>query len=79
MPRRPSWYDHNNPSKFLAALWKVRHFCTSAEATLPHTKQPGSMMLVDAIKSAIDDWAEHEMGARDYFWGMPHSAGCKHS
>jgi len=32
-------------------------------------------MLIEAIKTAIDDWAECEMGARDYFYGRGHSIG----
>jgi hypothetical protein len=28
-----------------------------------------------AIKTAIDDWAEREMGARDFFYGKSHSIG----
>ena len=46
---------------------------------MPHAKVPGSLMLIEAIKSAIDDYAECEMGHREYFWGRPHSAGCKHT
>jgi hypothetical protein len=33
---------------------------------LPHAKVPGSLILLDAIKSAIDDHAEREMGNREY-------------
>jgi hypothetical protein len=40
-------------------------------------KQPGSYVLLQAIKQAIDNYAECEMGHREYFWGRPHSAGCK--
>jgi len=32
-------------------------------------------MLIEAIKEAIDNYAECEMGHRGYFWGRPHSAG----
>jgi hypothetical protein len=46
---------------------------------MPHAKVPGSLMLIEAIKKAIDDYAECEMGHREYFWGRPHSAGCKHT
>jgi len=35
--------------------------------------------LLEAIKEAIDNYAEGEMGNRQYFWGRPHSAGCKHT
>jgi hypothetical protein len=36
---------------------------------------PGSYILVKAIMSAIDDFAERETGNRKYFWGKPHKAG----
>jgi hypothetical protein len=40
---------------------------------------PGSLLLAEAIKSAINDWAEREMGARDFFYGRGHGIGCKRS
>ena len=40
---------------------------------MPHAKVPGS--LIEAIKKAIDDYAECEMGHREYFWGRPHKRG----
>jgi hypothetical protein len=61
------------PSQFMAALWKVRHLCTHAEHVRPTV--PGSYILVQAIMSAIDDYAERETGNREYFWGKPHKAG----
>jgi hypothetical protein len=73
MPK-PQWYDpETNPSQFMAALWRVRHLCTRAE----HVRMtvPGSHVLVQAIMSAIDDYAERETGNREYFWGKPHKAG----
>jgi hypothetical protein len=36
---------------------------------------PGSFVLVQAIMSAIDDYAERETGNREYFWYRPRSAG----
>ena len=39
----------------------------------------GSYALLQAIKEAIDDYGEYEMGHRKYFRGRPHSAGCKHT
>jgi hypothetical protein len=42
---------------------------------MSYAKVPGSLFLVEAIKSAIDDWAEREMGARDFFWDRGHSIG----
>ena len=68
------WYDPDtDASQFMAALWKVRHLCTRAE----HVRMtvPGSHILVQAIMSAIDDYAERETGNREYFWGKPHKAG----
>jgi hypothetical protein len=38
---------------------------------------PGSHILVQAIISAIDDYAEREMANREYFWNRPHSMGSK--
>jgi hypothetical protein len=73
MPK-PFWYDPDtDPSQFMAALWKVRHLCTRAE----HVRMtvPGSHVLVQAIMSAIDDYAERETGNREYFRNKPHKAG----
>jgi len=36
---------------------------------------PGSSIMIDGIKSAIDDYAERETGHREYFWARPHKAG----
>jgi hypothetical protein len=59
MPQ-PIWYDpETNPSQFLDALWRLRH-CTRAQALLPHMRVPGSGTLIEAIKTAIDDYAERE-------------------
>jgi hypothetical protein len=30
---------------------------------------------LEAIKNAIDDFAEDEFGNREYFWNKPHKAG----
>ena len=38
-----------------------------------------SYLLLEAIKQAIGDYAECEMGHREYFWGRPLSAGCRGS
>jgi phage-related protein len=65
------WYDpETDPSQFMAALWKVRHLCTRLE----HVRMtvPGSHVLVQAIMSAIDDYAERETGNREYFWNKPY-------
>jgi hypothetical protein len=42
---------------------------------MPYAKAPGSLLLVERIKDAIDDWAQCEMGARDFFWDRGHSIG----
>lgn len=76
MPKRPSWYDRNTEtSPFLTALAEARLECNRSENILAHAKQPGSLILIEAIKSAIDDWAEREMGARYFFYGRGHSIG----
>ena len=74
MTKPSHWYDpETDPSQFMAALWKVRHLCTRAEHV--RMAMPGSYILVEAIMSAIDDYAETETGNREYFWNRPHSAG----
>ena len=76
MNKRPSWYDpETQTSPFLTALAEARLECNRAEHVMPYAKVPGSLMLVEAIKSAIDDWAELEMGARDFFCGRGYSIG----
>lgn len=78
--RYPPWYNEKiDPSRLLAAMDELRHLCTNANEVMPHARRPGSLMHIDAIKKAIDDWAESETGHREFFWGKPHSAGCKHS
>jgi hypothetical protein len=54
---------------------ELRLECTRAEHVMPYAKVPGSLLLIEAIKLAIDDWAEREMGARDFFYGRGHSIG----
>lgn len=59
MPK-PLCYDpETDSSQFMAALWKVRHLCTRPE----HVRMtvPCSHVLVQAIMSAIDDYAEREV------------------
>jgi hypothetical protein len=76
MPKCAPWYDpETEKSRLLAALSEKRRLCCSAEQTVPRTLRPGSFMLIEAIKEAIDNYAECEMGHRGYFWGRPHSAG----
>jgi hypothetical protein len=62
----PIWYDpETNPSQFLHVLWRVRHLGTQADAVLPHMRAPGSYALTEAIKTAVDDYAERETGNRE--------------
>ena len=70
MPEPPRYDPETDKSQFMAALWKVRHLCTRAE----HVRMtvPVSHVLVQAIMSAIDDYAERETGNRKYFWNKPH-------
>jgi hypothetical protein len=75
MSRLPFYDPRNEKSRLLAALAETRHLCTRAEEVLPCARVPGSLLLIEAIKSAIDDYAEREMGHREYFWGRPHSIG----
>jgi len=58
MPK-PLWYSpETDPSQFMAALWSVRHMCTRADRV--RMTVPGSYALVQAIMTAIDDYAERE-------------------
>ena len=76
MSKRLSWYDpETETSPLRTAMAELRLECNRAEHVMPHAKAPGSLMLIEAIKSAIDDWAEHEKGARDFFYGRGHSIG----
>jgi hypothetical protein len=80
MSHRSAYYDpETEKSRLLASLDQTRRLCTRAAEVLPHARQPRSFALIAAVKSAIDDYAEHEMGSREYFWGRPHSAGCRRS
>ena len=80
MNKRPPWYDPNTEtSRLLAALDQTRRLCNNAAEVMPFGRAPGSLMLLEALKEAIDNYAECEMGYREYFWGRPPSAGCKHS
>jgi hypothetical protein len=46
---------------------------------MPCARTPQGYAALEAIKQAINDYAEVEMGHREYFWGRPHRAGCKHT
>jgi hypothetical protein len=43
--------------------------------TVPYMKKRGSFERIEAIKKAIDDFAECEMGHREFFWSKGHSIG----
>jgi hypothetical protein len=55
----------NKPISILHVLWRVRHLGTQADAVLPHMRAPGSYALTEAIKTAVDDYAERETGNRE--------------
>jgi hypothetical protein len=70
------WLDtRTNTSRLMATRWDARYLINSAKASLPFTKQPGSYLRLEAVKKAIDEYAECEFGNREYFWGRPHKAG----
>jgi hypothetical protein len=80
MTKRPPWYDPTTEkSRLLAALEQVWRLCNNAEEVMPYARTPQGYAALEVIKEAIDDYAEVEMGHREYFWGRPHSAGCKHT
>jgi hypothetical protein len=77
---RSPWYDPvTEKSRLLAALDQLRRLCCSSEELLACARIPGSFELLGRLKHAIDDYAENETGHREYFWGRPDNAGCKHS
>jgi hypothetical protein len=57
------------------AMAELRLCCTRAEFTTPFMKEVGSFQCLEAIERAIDDFAENEMGHREFFWQKPHKAG----
>jgi hypothetical protein len=75
MNKRSPGYDPNMESRLLAALEHARHLCCDSEETLACARRPGSFALLEAITEAIDNYAECEMGNREYFWGRRHSVG----
>jgi hypothetical protein len=80
MTKRPSWYDPNTEkSRLLAALEQVWRLCSNAEEVMPCARTQQGYAALQAIKEAINDYVELEMGHRKYFWGRPRSAGCKHT
>ena len=71
------YYDWNDPrnSELMDAMAQLRHVATRSEFLKLHAHQPGSLQAIEAIKSAIDFWAERETGHKEYFWGKPPSVG----
>jgi hypothetical protein len=80
MSKRPAWYDpKTEDSLLLAALDAARRYSCRSEEILKCARTPQGYRALEAIKRAIDDYAECEMGHREFFWDKPHSAGCKHT
>jgi hypothetical protein len=49
--------DMPKTNPFITALAEMRRVCNQAEHVMSYAKVPGSLMLVEAIMAAIDDWA----------------------
>jgi hypothetical protein len=65
--RKCIWYDpKTDTSAFRAALDKTRHLACY---------EGGNQDRVQAIMTAIDDYAEAATGDREYFWLRPYSIG----
>ena len=77
MPKPPPWYydPKTQPAPLLAAMAELRLCCTRASMTVPFIKERGSSARIEAIMQAIDDFAECEMGARQFFWAKAHGRG----
>jgi len=77
MPKPPPWYydPETDPAPLLNAMAELRRCCTQAEFATPFMRERGSFQCIEAIKKAIDDFAENELGHREFFWHKPHSAG----
>jgi len=71
------WYDWNEPTNtpLMDAMATLRHVACQNELLNMHARQPGSLQAIEAIKSAIDFWAERETGNREFFWRGPPRAG----
>jgi hypothetical protein len=80
MNKRSPWYDPTVvKSPLLAALDRTRYLICNSEELLACARKQRIYALLEAIKEVIDEYAECEMEHREYFWGRPHSAGCKHT
>jgi hypothetical protein len=68
MPKYASWYDHSDisNSRLVDAMAELRRMCCRAEHTNPHTRLSGSFAAIEAIKAAIDEWAERETTASSF-------------
>ena len=76
MSKRSPYYDPaTEKSRLLAALDQTRHLCCNSEELLACARKQHSFEILERIKEAIDDYAECEMGHREYFWGRPHGIG----
>jgi hypothetical protein len=66
MNARAPWYDPNiEKSRLLAALDQTRRYRCNSEELLACARKQRSYLLLQAIKEAIDDYAECEMGHRE--------------
>jgi hypothetical protein len=70
MSRKVVWYGPD-VDKSKAVLWKLRQMCP--RQVVSHNGR--SWDLVQAIQTAIDDYAELETGNREYFWNRPYRIG----
>jgi hypothetical protein len=52
----------------MAELWQLA--CRN-DLVSRHATKPGSREAIEAIKAAIDFWAERETGHLEYFWDKP--------
>jgi hypothetical protein len=79
LTKPPSWHaDVRPPGKGYLTRWPrsiTSDIYAREAAVMTHARVPGSLILIDAIRSAIDDYAEREIGHREYFWERPHKAG----
>ena len=77
MGKQRAWYydAETETSPLLAAMAELRLVCTRAQYAVPYMTRNGSFQTIEAIKTAIDDFAENEIGHREFFWHKPHSAG----
>jgi hypothetical protein len=50
---------------------EARHVCNQADNVLPYARKLQSLMLIEAIKAAIDDYAECDMGTGSFSGAVP--------